>query len=195
LQRRRFSPCCHSGLEAPHHVLPPPDFWPLDPLDPQQTLCCLSRLDSTPLLPNKVSLWGLKLVTQFIDALSPGLQEVLQTNPACSPPNLSTLTCGLSQLPALCALCIAAVCQFSLIRAQERLISKTVLCQMNRQSPSTAAVAAPFYPAAASCPASFTLTCPDDVSFQAHSFMPPVEQTMRRYQPASSQFRLWRLPR
>jgi hypothetical protein len=126
-------------------------------------------------------------VTQFLDALSPGLQEVLQTNPACSPPKLSTLTCGLSQLAALCALCIAAVCQFSLIRAQERLISKTVLCQTNRQSPSTAAVAAPFYAAAASCPASFTLTRPaDDVSFQAHSFMSPVEQTMRRYQPAPS---------
>jgi hypothetical protein len=36
--------------------------------------------DLTPLLPNKVSLWGLNLVTQFLDALSPDLQEALQTN-------------------------------------------------------------------------------------------------------------------
>jgi hypothetical protein len=59
---------------------------------------------------------------------------------------------------------------------------------MNRQLPSTAALAAPFSAAAAaSRPASFILTRPaDNVSFQAHSFMSPAKQTMRHCQPASS---------
>jgi hypothetical protein len=35
--------------------------------------------DLTPLLPSKVSLWGLNLVSQFMDALSHELQEALST--------------------------------------------------------------------------------------------------------------------
>jgi hypothetical protein len=74
---------------------------------------------------------------------------VLETDPTCSTPDLSAVTsCCSSQLAALCSLRIADVCQFALIRAQKKLISKTVLCKMNRQSPGVAAVAAPLSVAA-----------------------------------------------
>jgi hypothetical protein len=99
--------------------------------------------DLTPLFPNGVSFEGLNLVIQFLAVLSPDLQEALQTGSTCSTPNLSALTCRSSQLlAALYSLCIAAVCQFALILAQEKLISKTVLRKMNGQSFCVAAVAA-----------------------------------------------------
>jgi hypothetical protein len=65
--------------------------------------------DLTPLLPSKVSLWGLNLVSQFMDALSHELQEALSTDPLDSPPDLSLLTTRSSQLDALRSLRVAAV--------------------------------------------------------------------------------------
>jgi hypothetical protein len=94
----------------------------------------------TPLLPNNVSLWGLNLVTQFLDALSLDLQEALQTDPLYSAPDLSTLTSRSSQLGALRSLRVAAVRQFTLLRAQERLIAKTINRKLNKQSPGTTAL-------------------------------------------------------
>jgi hypothetical protein len=90
--------------------------------------------DLTPLLLNKFPLWGLNFVTQICDPLSPDLQEALQTDSKCSTLDLSALTCRSSQLATLCSLCFAAVCQFALIRAKEKLISETVLPKLNRQS-------------------------------------------------------------
>jgi hypothetical protein len=83
--------------------------------------------DLTPLRPLKVSLWGLNLMTQFFDALSPDLQDSLQTDPLYSSPNLSTLTSCSSKLDALWSLCIAAVRNHTILKNQERLIAKTVL--------------------------------------------------------------------
>jgi hypothetical protein len=140
----------------------------------------------TPLLPDNVSLWGLNLVTQFLDALSLDLQEALQTDPLYFTPNLSTLTSRSSQLGALRSLRVAAVRQHTLLRAQERLIAKTVNRKLNKQSPGTTALAAP---TSASIPRlSFGSNAPsvvptDDVSALTRSFMSPAEQTMSRYQP------------
>jgi hypothetical protein len=86
--------------------MPPPNFWPLDSFDPDRLFSAYA--DLTPLLPKQFSpFWGLNLVTQFLDALSPDLQEALQTNSMHSTPDLA----------ALHSLCIAAVCQLALIFA------------------------------------------------------------------------------
>ena len=69
----------------------------------------------TPLLPNRVSLWGLNLVTQFFDALSFDLQEAIQTDPQYTPPQLSTLTTRSSQLTALRRLRVMAVRQYTFL--------------------------------------------------------------------------------
>jgi hypothetical protein len=140
----------------------------------------------TPLLPSNVSLWGLNLVTQFLDALSFDLQEALQTDPLYSAPDLSTLTSRSSQLGALRSLRVAAVRQYTLLRAQERLIAKTINRKLNKQSPGTTALAAPISASVVRpIPGSFTspVGLSDDVSALTRSFMSPAEQTMRRYQP------------
>jgi hypothetical protein len=46
----------------------------------------------TPLLPDNVQLWGLNLVTQFHDGLSPDLQDMILADTTYLPPNLSLLT-------------------------------------------------------------------------------------------------------
>ncbi len=140
----------------------------------------------TPLLPNNVSLWGLNLVTQFLDALSIDLQEALQTDPLYSAPDLSTLTSRSSQLGALRSLRVAAVRQFTVLRAQERLIAKTINRKLNKHSSGTTALAAPISasvtrPIPSSLIPSVGLS--DDVSALTRSFMSPAEQTMSRYQP------------
>jgi hypothetical protein len=140
----------------------------------------------TPLLPNNVSLWGLNLVTQFLNALSLDLQEALQTDPLYSAPDLSTLTSRSSQLGALRSLRVAAVRQFTLLRAQERLIAKTINRKLNKQSPGTTALAAPIS-ASIIHPIQGSSTSPvglsDHGSSLTRSFMSPAEQTMSRYQP------------
>jgi hypothetical protein len=100
--------------------------------------------DLTPLLPSKVSLWGLNLVSQFMDALSHDLQEALLTHPSYLPPDIPLLTSRSSQLDALRSLRVAAVRQFSLLHAQEKLIAKTVLRKMNTRTPGATSLAAPF---------------------------------------------------
>ena len=58
----------------------------------------------TPLLPPNVSLWGLNLVSQYDDALSPELQEVSSVDHTYITPNLASLTDRSNQLDALCTL-------------------------------------------------------------------------------------------
>jgi hypothetical protein len=43
----RLDPLDSTGSRQLLHVPRPPDFWSLNPLDPQQTLCRLRRLDSS----------------------------------------------------------------------------------------------------------------------------------------------------
>ena len=116
----------------------------------------------------------------------PNIHEALQTNPLYSAPNLSTLASHSSQLAALRCLCVAAVRQFTFIRAQERLISKTLLQKLNKHNhnantlSSTNALSVVHSKPLSSVP----IGPSDDVSALTKSFMSPAEQTMRRYQPA-----------
>jgi len=141
--------------------------------------------DLTPLLPSKVSLWGLNLVSQFMDALSHELQEALSTDPLYSPPDLSLLTTRSSQLDALRSLRVAAVRQYSLLRAQEKLIAKTVLRKMHPRTPGATSLAAPFS-AAPPRHASFAPTGTPTDHVPVRVLMSPAEQTMNRYQPAAA---------
>jgi hypothetical protein len=133
----------------------------------------------TPLLPNRVSLWGLNLVTQFFDALSFDLQEAIQTDPLYSPPQLSTLTTRSSQLTALRCLRVVAVRQYTFLRNQERMIAKTVLRKM-KNNPT--ALSAPAH--VLSSPPQLSAASDDVSALTTRSFMSPAEQTMQRYQPA-----------
>jgi hypothetical protein len=98
-----------------------------------------------------MSLWGLNLFTQFHDALSFDLQELLlSADLSCFAPNLSTLTTCSSQLAALHSIRVAAVRHFIFIpRAQEKRMAKTVN-QKLKQSPT--ALAAPMFVTAAAAP-------------------------------------------
>jgi hypothetical protein len=138
----------------------------------------------TPLLPNKVPLWGLNLVTQFHDALSAELQELLMPDSTYCAPDLSTLTSRSSQLSALRSIRVAAIRHFSQQRAQEKLVACTVARKL-KHIPSaltaTYSTAPPIVPAIlASVPPS------DDISALTRSFMSLAEQTMQRHQPAST---------
>ena len=75
----------------------------------------------TPLLPPDVSLWGLNLVSQYHDALSLELQEVLSVDPMYTTPNLASLTDCAMQLDALRTLQWAAVRHYNIQKAQEKL--------------------------------------------------------------------------
>jgi hypothetical protein len=145
--------------------------------------------DLTPLLPSKVSLWGLNLVSQFFDALSLDLQDALHTNPLYLPPDLSTLTTRSSQLAALRPLHVAAVRNYTILRNHERLIAKTVLRKLKHTGPATA-LAAPLsvasVPSVHAPASSIPLDQPDDVSGLTRTFISPAEQTMQRYQPTST---------
>jgi hypothetical protein len=153
-------------------------------LSPDELYSAYSNL--TPLLPPRVSLWGFNLVTQFHDALSFELQElILLSDASYSTPDLSTLLTCSSQLAALRSIRVAAVRHFIFIRAQEKLIAKTVLRKL-KQSPM--ALAAPISVAAAPAPLSSipSSQVADDVSDMTRTFVSPAEQTMQRYQPESS---------
>jgi hypothetical protein len=124
-----------------------------------------------------VSLWGLNLVTQFHDALSAELQELLMTDSTYCAPDLSTLTS--SHLSALRYIRVAAVRHFSQQRAQETFVACTVAHKL-KHIPSaltaTYSTAPPVVPAIlASVPPS------DDISALTRSFMSPAEQTMQCY--------------
>jgi hypothetical protein len=139
----------------------------------------------TPLLPVRVSLWGMNLVTQFHDALSPDLQELLLADPSYSAPNLSTLTSCSTQLAALSSLRFSTVRHHTLMRAQETLVTRTVSRKL-KHAPTT--IAAPFSAAVTSlvCPATSipaSTIASDNVSAIAKVFLSPAEQTMQRYQP------------
>jgi hypothetical protein len=135
--------------------------------------------DLTVLLPNSVLLWGLNLVTHFHDTLSFDIQEALQTNPLYLAPNLSTLMSHSSELAALHSLRVAAVCQFTLIRAQEGLISKTILRKMNKLTPGVTALAAPPSVATSRPVSSVPLGPSNNVSILTRSFTSLAKQTMR----------------
>ena len=150
----------------------------------------------TPLLPPDVSLWGLNLVTQFHDALSLDLQELLMADHTYVAPNLASLTDRSKQLDALRLLRHAAVRHYSLQKTHEKLIARTVHRKM-KHIPS--ALTVPFSAAPSIAPSihstdttrlplaplSVPLEHPDDVSALTRSFMSPAEQTMQRYQPAA----------
>jgi hypothetical protein len=74
------------------------------------------------LLWNKISLWGLNLVTRFLNALSPDLQEVLQADSTCSTPDLSALMLFLSARCPLFSLrcCCLPVCSDPCYHLQNR---------------------------------------------------------------------------
>lgn len=150
----------------------------------------------THLLPPDVSLWGLNLVTQFHDALSSDLQELLMADHTYTAPNLASLTDRSKQLDALRLLRHAAVRYYSLQNTHEKLIARTVHRRL-KHIPS--ALTTPFSVAPSVAPSvpstdaarltSATLSVPsehtDDVSALTRSFMSPAEQTMQRYQPAA----------
>ena len=81
----------------------------------------------TPLLSPNVSLcWGLNLVSQYHDALSLELQEVLSVNPMYITPNLASLNDRAKQLDALRTLRWAAVCHYNIQKAHEKMVARTV---------------------------------------------------------------------
>ena len=80
----------------------------------------------TPLPPTNVSLWGLNLVTQYHDALLPDLQELLLSDTTYSTPDLSSLTSHSTQLATLRSLRFSAFRHHTLMRAQEKLVARTI---------------------------------------------------------------------
>ena len=134
--------------------------------------------DLTPLLPNRVSLWGLNLVTQFFDALSWDLQEAIQSDPAYSAPDLSTLVTRSSQLAALRSLRATAVRQYTILKNHERLIYRTVQRRLKNNTAPTSS--SPVMVTTDPTPTTQT----DDESPLAQTFMSPAEQTISRYQPS-----------
>lgn len=148
-------------------------------MHPDEVFAAYSNL--IPLLPFKVSVWGLNLVTQYFDSLSAELQEALQIDSTYSAPDLTTLVTRSSQLDALRCLRAAAVRQHTLLRNQEKLIAKTV----NRKLKHTTALAAPVSVLLPQppLPSASSVSSADDVSGLTRSFMSPAEQTMQRYQP------------
>jgi hypothetical protein len=127
--------------------------------------------DLTPLLPSNVSLWGLNLVTQFFDALTQDLQDMLSTDASYQPPDLSSLTSRSAQLHALRTLRVAAVHHYHLFKAQEKLIAKTVLRKLKQGPAANTALAAP----------TTVSTLPS-----TRTFLSPAEETMRRYSSAGT---------
>jgi len=93
-------------------------------LPPDELFDVYSNL--TPLLPPNVSLWGLNLVSQYYNALSLDLQEVLSVGPIYITPNLASLTDHAAQLDALRTLQWAAVRHCNIQKAQEKLVARTV---------------------------------------------------------------------
>ena len=136
----------------------------------------------TPLLPARVSLWGMNLVSQFHDALSPDLQDLLLADSTYLTPDLSSLTCRSTQLAALRSLRFFAVRHHTLMRAQEKLVARTIARKLKH---APAALTVPFS-AAVSPPSSVPGSeagASDDVSAITKVFLSPAEQTMQRYQP------------
>jgi hypothetical protein len=127
----------------------------------------------TPLLPNRVALWGLNLVTQFHDALSSDLQEMLLADTGFTVPDLSTLTSRASQLAALRSIRVVAVRHYTLMKAQEKLVARTIARKMKNST-----FSAPLLASAS------TLATPPLPT--ATTYVSPAEQTMQRYQPGPS---------
>ena len=73
-----------------------------------------------------MSLWGLYLVSQYHDALSQELQEVLSVDPMYITPNLASLTDRATQLDALCTLWWAAVRHYNIQKAHEKMVARTI---------------------------------------------------------------------
>jgi phosphoglycerol transferase MdoB-like AlkP superfamily enzyme len=94
----------------------------------------------TALLPSYVSLWVFNLVARFYVSLSVDLQDLLLADATYMPPNLAALTSRSAQLAALGTLRVAAVRHHTLIRAQEKLITRTLA---RRFKPSPTALSAP----------------------------------------------------
>jgi hypothetical protein len=137
--------------------------------------------DLTPLLPSNVLLWGLNLVTQFFDALTPDSQDMLTTDTSCQSPDLSSLTSRSAQLHALRILCVAAVHHYHLFsKAQEKLVAKTVLRKL-KQGPQATALAAPFSAQSPPAPATTVSALPP-----TRTFLSPAKEMMLRSSPAGT---------
>ena len=140
----------------------------------------------------------LNLVSQYHDALSLELQEVLSVDPMYITPNLVSLTDRATQLDALHTLQWAAVCHYNIQKAQEKLVACTVHNRKLKHLPS--ALTAQFSVAPSINPHAppidntrrtpVTLSVPsghlDDISALTRSFLSPAEQTIQRYQPPPS---------
>ena len=100
---------------------------------------------------------------------------MLATDDSYSPPDLSTLVSRSSQLHALRILRVAAVRHHTQLRAQEKLIAKTVLRKL-KQGPTTALAT----------PLSIQQALPpdNDVVTSTRVFLSPAEATMQRCSPA-----------
>ena len=158
-------------------------------MHPDEVFAAYSNL--IPLLPFKVSVWGLNLVTQYFDSLSVELQDALYINPLYSDPDLATLVTRSAQLAALRHLRVAPVRQHTMLRNQEKSIAKPVNCKLKHTHPSTA-LAAPVSvhppcppPLATSLPPASSIPSVD-ASNLAHMFMSPAEEIMRCYQATPS---------
>ena len=153
-------------------------------LSPDELFAEYSAL--TPMLPANVALWGLNLVSQFHDGLSPEIQELLGDDPRYQPPNLASLVTKPAQLTALRDIRVAAVRIHASIRKQEGLIARTVTRRMKQTNTHTITANQP-HEQLASNPAPSTLIPQQHTQSQPpHSvttYVSPAESTMQRYQP------------
>ena len=141
-----------------------------------------------PLLPNKVSVWVLNLVTQFFDSLSPDCQNALHINSIYSSPGVLTIVTRSLPLKSLRHLCVADFRQHTLSSNQLNIIVKTVNYKLKYGSSTALAALVSVYPPPIPHPfspvAPFFVASPDNVSDLTRLFMSPAKQTMQRYQPS-----------
>jgi hypothetical protein len=151
-------------------------------LTPDDVFAKFSAL--TPLLPNSVQLWGLNLVTQFHDGLSPALEDIILADATYLPPNLSLLTTRSAQLSAIRMLRAIAVWHYTLLHALERLVNRALARCMKTSI--TAALSLepppPVPPASARVPAPVHTILPasapaNDVSTLSRTSVTPAKQT------------------
>jgi hypothetical protein len=109
------------------------------------------------------------------------------------PTNLSLLTTRSAQLSAIRMIRAIAVRNYTLLRAQERLVNRALARRMKTSITAALSVEppTPIPPASAPIPAPIHTILPasapaNDVSTLSRTFVSPAEHTMQRYQPALS---------
>jgi hypothetical protein len=152
-------------------------------LTPDDLFAAYSAL--TPLLPADVSLWGCNLITQYHDSLIPDLQDLISSDINYHPPNLATLTTRSTQLSSLRTLRLVAVRHYTIMRNQERMVARSLHKRLTKQPPGTKSA---FYIAGPdSVGQHLPFASGPDPSAPTRVLMSPAEQTMQRYQPASTE--------